>query len=143
LYNRHDLFKLISLIYPIILHERNSFYFRMNSLIELTGKRKLLMKKIPYTKAGDVYASSFLIMFSKQMIVDTMVILMDNNLGRFKYYWRGWKLVHIFSKISADQLLNSPVLIGKLRDIGVNEILMCRILRNYPPKYAVRLSWRI
>ena len=98
------------------------------------------MKKILYTKAGDVYASSFIKKFSKKMTVDTMVILMDNKLGRYKYYRRGRKLLHIFSKISADQLLNSPVLIGKLRDIEVNEILMCRILRNYPPKYSVRFS---
>jgi hypothetical protein len=112
----------------------------MNSLIELTKKRKLLMKKILYTKAGDVYASSFFKMFSKQMTVDTMVILMDNNLGQYICYRRGRKLVHIFSKISVDQLLNSSVLIGKLRGIGVNEILLCRILRNYPPKYAVRFK---
>ena len=84
----------------------------MNSLIELTGKRKLLMKEILYKKAGDVYASLFLKKFSKKMTVDTMVILMDNKLGRYKYYRMGRKLVHIFSKISADQLLNSPVLIG-------------------------------
>ena len=68
------------------------------------------------------------------MTVDTMVILMDNKLGRYKYYRRGRKLVHIFSKISADQLLNSPVLIGKLRDIGINEILILMCIKKLSTK---------
>ena len=80
----------------------------------------------------------FLISFPKKLTLETMEILMINNFGLYRYYRRGRKMVHLFSKITAEQLLNSPNLIGKLRAIEINEIILCRILRQYPSKLTIR-----
>ena len=80
----------------------------------------------------------FLISFPKKLTLETMEILMINNFGLYRYYRRGRKMVHLFSKITAEQLLNSPNLIGKLREIEINEIILCRILRQYPSKLTIR-----
>ena len=73
----------------------------------------------------------FLISFPKKLTLETMEILMINNFGLYRYYRRGRKMVHLFSKITAEKLLNSPNLIGKLSEIEINEIILCRITLNF------------
>lgn len=73
----------------------------------------------------------FLISFPKKLTLETMEILMINNFGLYRYYRRGRKMVHLFSKITAEQLLNSPNLIGKLSEIEINEIILCRITLKF------------
>ena len=73
----------------------------------------------------------FLISFPKKLTSETMEILMINNFGLYRYYRRGRKMVHLFSKITAEQLLNSPNLIGKLSEIEINEIILCRITLKF------------